>query len=413
MKVVGIVAEYNPFHNGHKFHMEQARHLTGADYVIVVMSGNFTQRGNPALVDKYTRTRMALESGADLVIELPVYYACTSAEFFAKGAIALLDKLGIVDSICFGSECGDIRMLTKIASVLHNETDEFKLMLKAYLKEGKTFPQARTLALEATIMDFAGHSSVLASPNNILGIEYIRALMALNSSITPYTNLRIGSAYHEKRLSEHNSSAIAIRQSLEERDDLLLIKGQVPDSAYELMEANFHKTFPIFANDLSSLLKYKLLLEEPTGFSDFIDVSEDLSSRIANNLYQYTNFNDFCDLLKTRDMTYARISRCLIHVLLDLRKSNLTRYWNSGIVSYARMLGFKKSSTELLSALKASSEIPLISKLANAASLLNDSEFGIEMLNADILAAHIYDSMTCDKFGHPPVNEFIRNIVMI
>ncbi len=413
MKVVGIIAEYNPFHNGHKFHMEQARMLTGADYVIVVMSGNFTQRGNPALVDKYTRTRMALDAGADLVIELPVYYACTSAEFFAKGAISLLDKLGVVDSICFGSECGDITVLTQIASVLHHESDEFKVILKSYLKEGKTFPQARTLALEATIRDFAGNSSILSSPNNILGIEYVKAIMSLESSITPYTNLRVGSAYHEKRLAEHNSSAIAIRQSLEERDDLFLIKGQIPDNAYDLLEARFHKTFPVFSNDLSSLLKYKLLLEEPTGYTDFIDVSEDLSSRITNNLYLYTNFCEFCDLLKTKDMTYARISRCLIHILLDLRKSNLTKFWNSGVVSYARMLGFNKSSSELMSAVKNNASIPLISKLADAATLLANSEHGMEMLNADILAAHIYDSMTCDKFKHPPVNEFVRNIVMV
>ena len=413
MKVVGIVAEYNPFHNGHKFHMEQARKLTGADYVIVVMSGNFTQRGNPALVDKYARTRMALESGADLVIELPVYYACTSAEFFSKGAVALLDKLGVVDSICFGSECGDIKLLTKIASVLYSESDEFKFALKAYLKEGKTFPQARILALEETMLDFADHSSVLASPNNILGIEYVKAILSLGSTIQPFTNLRIGSAYHEKRLAEHNSSAIAIRQSLEELDDLSLIRGQIPESAYKLLEQNFHKSFPIFSNDLSSLLKYKLLLEEPTGYSDFIDVSDDLSKRIANNLFSYINFNQFCNLLKTKDMTYARISRCLIHILLDLRKSNLTKFWNSGIIPYARMLGFNKSSVELLSALKSRSTIPLISKLADAGTLLADSEYGIEMLKADILAAHIYDSMTCDKYNNPPVNEFIRNIVMI
>jgi len=413
MKVVGIVAEYNPFHNGHKFHMEQARKLTGADYVIVVMSGNFTQRGNPALVDKYVRTRMALESGADLVIELPVYYACTSAEFFSKGAVALLDKLGVVDSICFGSECGDIKLLTKIASVLYSESDEFKFALKAYLKEGKTFPQARILALEETMLDFADHSSVLASPNNILGIEYVKAILSLESNIQPFTNLRIGSAYHEKRLAEHNSSAIAIRQSLEELDDLSLIRGQIPESAYKLLEQNFHKSFPIFSNDLSSLLKYKLLLEEPTGYSDFIDVSDDLSKRIANNLFSYINFNQFCNHLKTKDMTYARISRCLIHILLDLRKSNLTKFWNSGIIPYARMLGFNRSSTELLSALKSRSTIPLISKLADAGTLLADSEYGIEMLKADILAAHIYDSMTCDKYNNPPVNEFIRNIVMI
>ena len=147
MKIAGIIAEYNPFHNGHKYHIEQTRKITGADFIIVVMSGNFTQRGTPAIMDKYSRARMALENGADMVLELPSCYACGSAEYFADGAIALLDKLGCVDYVCFGSECGDIELLRPIAEILATEPENYSEMLRAELKSGATFPRARNRAL--------------------------------------------------------------------------------------------------------------------------------------------------------------------------------------------------------------------------------------------------------------------------
>lgn len=412
MKVVGIVAEYNPFHNGHRFHMEQAKALTGADYTVVVMSGDFTQRGAPALVDKYARTQMALECGADLVIELPLYYACGSAEYFAKGAVCLLDKLGIVDSICFGSECGDIHLLSKVARALHQESGTFITCLKEYMKEGHTFPQARALALTDTLEGFAEHGDILSSPNNILGIEYIKAILSLNSPIVPFTNLRIGSTYHEKRLAEHNSSAIAIRQSLRQKQDLSLIREQIPAAAYMILQEHFIKTAPLFTDDLSLLLHYKLLSIAPGGYTSYIDVTKEISHRIQNKLHLYTSFSSFCELLKTKDITYTRINRCLIHILLDMKKDTLQGFCEDGYIQYARMLGFCKESSALLSGIKKNSSIPLLSKLADAKRLLSGSKTAFQMLQTDIQASHIYDAVSNKKHQYMPPGEYARTIVI-
>ncbi len=412
MKVVGIIAEYNPFHNGHKYHMEQAKALTGADRIVVVMSGNYTQRGNPALIDKYARAEMALMNGADLVLELPLYYACTSAEYFAKGAVILLDKLGIVDTLCFGSECGDISILSKIADALCHPSDNFDNILTLYLKSGKTFPQARALALEESIPDLYAHTAILSSPNNILGIEYMKALILRNSKIVPYTNLRVGAAYHEKRLQEHNSSAIAIRHSLADHHDLRLIEDQVPPSVYAIMQKHFNYNFPIFTDDLSSLLHYKLLLDAPAGYTDYIDVSEDLSARILNRLHEYKDFSSFCERLKTKEMTYARISRCLLHILLNIRKDRLSSFLNEDAIFYARMLGFRKEATALLSLIKQHSSIPLISKLADAYKII-DSTTGLAMLEEEISASHIYNTIINTKYHYSVPNEYSQNIIII
>lgn len=412
MKVVGIIAEYNPFHSGHQYHIEQAKSLTGADCVVVVMSGNYTQRGNPAFIDKYARTRMALLNGADLVLELPLYYACSSAEYFAKGAVTLLDKLGVVNTLCFGSECGDITVLSKIANALFHPDNAFNKNLSFYLKSGKTFPQARALALEETISGFSTHTSILSSPNNILGIEYMKALLARKSAIIPYTNLRVGADYHEKRLQEHNSSAIAIRHSIAANHDLYLIEDQVPSSVYTIMQEHLDHDFPIFTDDLSSLLHYKLLLEAQTGYTNYIDVSEDLSARIQNRLNEYKDFSSFCERLKTKEVTYARISRCLLHILLNMRKDNLTRFLNDDVISYARMLGFRKESIGLLSRIKKHSSIPLISKLADAYKII-DSKTGLTMLEEEIRASHIYNAIATNKYHYSVPSEYSRNIIIL
>src|SRR5690554_4412644 len=194
MKVVGIIAEYNPFHNGHQHHILEAKKQTGADYVIVVMSGNFVQRGAPSIINKYSRAKAALESGADLVFELPVIYSTASAQYFSLGAISLLDKLGLVDYVCFGSESGDIESLTYIAKYLHNNSYEYNKDINNLMKNGITFPEARQIAIKNnnnTIDD-----NVISSPNNILGIEYIKAILELNSNIIPVSISRIESAYH-------------------------------------------------------------------------------------------------------------------------------------------------------------------------------------------------------------------------
>lgn len=411
MKITGIIAEYNPFHNGHRYQIQKARQITGADYVIVVMSGNFTQRGTPALIDKYSRARMALMGGADLVLELPVCFATGSAEYFASGAIALLNQLGCVDSICFGSECGDIVPLKNVAHALVHETDNYKKILKSKLKNGNTYPVARNAALAETMDGFIPYDMILGFPNNILGIEYIKALIRQNSSIEPFTNQRIGSDYHSYRLAEAFSSAISIRQSLFMKDDLELVRPQLPSATYQVMEEDFHKTFPVFDDDFSSMLKFKLLLEREKGYTEYMDVTKAISDKLVRNTFKMQGFDEFCDLLKTKDVTYVRISRCLSHILLDIYEEEVAQYMDSNIVFYARALGFNENAAPLSRAIKKNASIPLITKTTSAPA--NLYPLGRKQFEHDVHAAHVYECIAGAKYHAGMRDEYRRQMVKI
>lgn len=411
MKVAAIIAEYNPLHNGHEFQIKRARQLTGADFIIIVMSGDFTQRGVPAVIDKYQRTKMALNAGADLVIEMPLYYSCSSAEYFASGAINLLKGLGVVDYLVFGSECGDIKILTDIADVLINHKQEISGVIHGLVKEGLSYPIARVRAVEEAIPNSYEHVEAMNFPNNILGFEYIRALKQFESSIIPVTNLRIGAGYHDRMMDNPICSSLAIRSSLEETNELERVRSQIPFHVYKILEEQYGKTFPVLNKDISSILKYKLLLDEGKGYEEYLDISPDFSAKILKNLNKYESYSQFCDLLKSKDITYVRVARNLLHILLNIKKESMKKYKEEGYIFYARMLGFKKSSNELLSALKSKASIPIISKLADARHQL--SPIGMEMLETDIQAAHIYDTIVSEKFKIPTVSEFSREIVII
>lgn len=396
MKTVGIIAEYNPFHNGHAYHIAKAKEVTGADYCIVVMSGCFVQRGAPAIADKYLRAEAALLNGADLVLELPVYYALGSAEYFASGAVALLDKLGITDALCFGSECGDTSLLSEFARELLNENDIFKEVLSTQLKSGATYPNARNTALQACAPHLSAHMNVLMTPNNILGIEYCKALYRRNSKIQPYTFSRAGASYHDASLSSSYCSALAIREAIASSGHLSDIQTLVPQSAYDLLAAQSGYSFPVFADDFSLPLHYQLLSEQSSGYSEYVDISSSLSDRIIKKLPAYRGFTDFCDQLKTRNMTYTRIARSLMHILLRMRQADFAAYQSEDYIYYARMLGFRKSTEPLLTAIKAQSSIPLLSKLADADTFLSAN--GQNMLAKDIYAGHVYQSVVQHKF---------------
>lgn len=411
MKVAAIIAEYNPLHNGHEFQIKRARQLTGADFIIIVMSGDFTQRGVPAVIDKYQRTKMALNAGADLVIEMPLYYSCSSAEYFASGAINLLKGLGVVDYLVFGSECGDIKILTDIADVLINHKEEISGVIHGLVKEGLSYPIARVRAVEEAIPNSYEHVEAMNFPNNILGFEYIRALKQFESSIIPVTNLRIGAGYHDRMMDNPICSSLAIRSSLEETNEIERVRSQIPFHVYKILEEQYGKTFPVLNKDISSILKYKLLLDEGKGYEEYLDISPDFSAKIIKNLNKYESYSQFCDLLKSKDITYVRVARNLLHILLNIKKESMKKYKEEGYIFYARMLGFKKSSNELLSALKSKASIPIISKLADARHQL--SPIGMEMLETDIQAAHIYDTIVSEKFKIPTVSEFSREIVII
>lgn len=415
MKTVGIIAEYNPFHNGHAYQIQKAKELTNADHCVVVMSGDFVQRGAPALMNKHLRAEAALANGADLVLELPVYYALSSAEYFAGGAVALLDKLGVVDSLCFGSECGDINLLMEFAKNLLHEDSVFKSTLDSELRQGHSYPQARNAALVVSAPHLTAHINILTTPNNILGIEYCKALLSSNSRIAPCTLRRTGASYHDNSLSAGFCSALALRESLRHGGTPRDIADQLPDAALHLMEDAYQKTCPVFADDFSLLLQYRLLTEEAVDFTRYPDIDRELSDRIVKFLPQYRDFRSFCDLLKSKNRTYARISRCLLHILLGLNREDFSRYREAGQIFYARMLGFREDAAPLLSAIKANSQVPLLSKLADAKKQLAPT--ALSMFKKDISASHIYQSVARHKFPDtypsPEINEYKVPIIKL
>lgn len=411
MKVNGIIAEYNPFHNGHKYQLEESKRMTGADYTVVVMSGDFVQRGAPALLDKHKRAEMALRCGADLVLELPAVYAASSAEYFAMGAVSVLDKLGVVSQLCFGSECGEIDILSKIAEILVEEPEEYSATLRRLLKQGLSYPNARTWALMQHYPFLEKYKNAFSTPNNILGIEYIKALIRRGSAMAPFTVLRTGSGYHDRMFGTEYCSALALRQALYSGQDPDFIKAQMPEASWQILKDSLQTSSTLRSNDFSELLYYKLLLERESGYEKYLDVSSDLSDRIRKNLDSYVDFDSFCDLLKTKNMTYTRISRCLLHILLNLTKDTLEFCSKLDYAPYARMLGFRKESSELLSAIKEHSSIALVTKLADAEKLLDQN--ALHMLEQDILVSHIYQGMAASKAGRRAVNEYTAPIVTI
>lgn len=409
MKTVGIIAEYNPFHNGHTYHLSKAKELSGADFCIVIMSGNFTQRGTPAIADKYLRTQMALSCGADLVIELPVCFATGSAEYFAYGAVSVLNALQ-VDALCFGSECGDIACLKSAAEILFQEPSGFRTLLQKHLKSGSSYPLARSLAISEYGQGSADiPSTLLQMPNNILGIEYLKALYRLNSSMEVYTVKREGMGYKDETLSDAVfSSAAAIRKHLNCPDALT---ASMPKTALSLFNNYLEKTSPVVMDDFSSMLYYKLLSLQQEGYTAYLDVTDAISDKISNSLASYINITSFAEsVLKTKELTLTRLNRCLLHILLDIKKEHMQEYISSPCSLYARILGFRKSSKAIFKQLT-SPQIPFISKLADAKTILPAT--AMQMLQQDIFAAHLYEGVLAQKNGGFTQNEYRRKLIIL
>ena len=419
MKTVGLITEYNPFHNGHAWHMQEAKRLSGADFCIVVMSGNFVQRGAPAILDKYARAEMALSCGADLALELPVSYALGSAEYFASGAVSLLDGLGIVDTLCFGSECGDISALSKAAGILAEEPEGYTVRLKEKLRSGKTFPQARAEALRKYLASQSSgfHTEILEEPNNILGIEYLKALKRLNSSIVPFTIPRAGGSYHSEMPDAVFSSATALRNMLltpESPGNHRLsasFENEMPSAVYQILSREFGTSCPVHVRDFSGLLHYRLLsVSSPDDLLAFQDISGELADRIFRQIPSYRDFEQFTALVKTRQYTESRIRRCLLHILLDISAEDVAYRKAHGWNGYARVLGLRKKSSPLLHAIKERSRLPLVTKLAAAKSILTQEE--MHFLQKDIYASQVYQSVITSKFNGSPYSEYQRPLII-
>ena len=427
MKIVGLITEYNPFHNGHKYHIEKAVELTNADAVIVIMSGNYVQRGTPAIMPKQLRAEVALKAGASVIIELPVCYSTGSAEYFAYAAVSLFEKLGCVNAICFGTEIGELAPLKEIADILYIEPEEYKGYLQDYLKKGLSFPAARQKAV-AKYTNNDELAGILSKPNNILGIEYLKALRMLNSYMVPYSIERKESNYHDTELTDSYSSASAIRRLLEFTsqsvhtikdsfydepplsDILTRLEDQVPPESIALLEDNHRIRYPVYANDFSLILKYRLLTLTPEELSEFMDISKDFANRIHKNRNNFINFDQFCELLKTKDMTYTRISRALFHILLDIKKSDLELYRANHYNMYAHIIGFRRDMADVLTIMKQHSELPLLTKLS---SFTSENPVAVHMLKQDIFASNLYESIITDKFKTSFINEHEHPLVLV
>lgn len=399
MHITSVIAEYNPLHSGHQFHINQTRSITEADYMITVLSGDFVQRGLPAVVDKHTRARMALEAGSDLVLELPVFYALSSGEGFGFGGVSLLEQLGCVDTLSFGTEAGSLDGISKLAQVLAREDDGYRTAIQSALKQGMTHPAARSLALKQQYPQL--DSSLLDSTsNNMLALEYCKALHLLNSSIQPVTVKREGQGY----LDTHTEgtgfvSATAIRKFLESAADIPSgLRTMVPSMVSGALNNAAAKGELLFLDDFSSILHYKLLSLDFDTLCTYWEVTPDFARKILKHLGSFTSFTQFANTLWTKDITYARVCRTLMHILLDMYQPSQTSYnaWDVHTpVPYARILGFRKEAAPLLSILKKKASIPLISKLADAQNILSPEAKGL--LDLDIKAAHIYDSVKLHK----------------
>lgn len=426
MNVAAIIAEYNPFHKGHQYHIKRTKEITGCSHLLVVMSGYYTQRGEPAIFSPYERAKQALLHGADVVLELPSLFSTASAEGFAFGAISLLHQLGVCHFLSYGSEITNQNLINDIALFLHQEPTEYKDTLQYYLKEGKNFPTARSLALsrffpDLETMDFSGS-------NTILALEYHRALHHYHSRIRPVIVERIHNQYNDTSLAEAGkfSSATAIRSYLEhssttfstitEKQPLMQtlqqeLSSSLPDSFFYSQEEESHGLFPLFSKDFSLLLQYKLLTQTPETLMEYLDIHQELAQRMYRYRYEYKNPEDFCKLLKTKELTYTRISRCLLHLLLEIKKEDMKYYKTKNYCPYTRLLGFRKSSTDLLHAIKENSSIPIITKNAKAASLLPQRDF--TLFEQEITSCHLYEMVKSQKYQKEFQNEYTKGPIVL
>lgn len=390
MGIVGIVAEYNPFHNGHAYQMEQARIITGCDSLIVAMSGDFVQRGTPAVMDKELRTIAALQSGADMVLQIPTPYSTASAEAFAYGSVSLLVSAGI-DTLVFGCEDLSLDLLETLADFYVNEPETYKERLLTYLKEGLSFPLARSRAT-AECLPHKEVEDILKKPNNILAIEYIKALKRLEKegrlikpvSLCPI--LRIGTGYHSLETAEHICSATALRAKLYE-DCSGGWEEFVPSNMSSQMLSYFQENKPITEDDYSNELRYCLTSGKKVGFSHYSEGNEDLSNRLINRLGEYESYSDFCKNLQTKEVTYARISRFLLHILLNITEEKM-QFLKSDPVPYIRVLGIKKDRKDLLSCISKQATAPLLVNVKNSTELLNAN--AQMLLDIDVFARELY-----------------------
>ena len=411
-RAAGIIAEYNPFHRGHSYHINQTRTLAGADYVVVVMSGDFVQRGEPAIVDKYLRTRMALAGGADLVIELPVAWATASAEDFAQAGTAVLDSLGVIDRLSFGTESTTIGQMLRIARILAWEPEPFRILLQERIRSGMSFPAAREQALIQYLEGDPDYDAdqihkMLGKANNILGLEYMKALIRRSSPMEPLAVRRQGADYHETGLDRDYPSATGIRHflemgGLEEKSDpaaaLQALTGLERGLAEELADrwrcsdrADWHR--------LMALLDYQILYSDLTGV---LGLDPDLAGTIRRRHRPGMSFEELVGVLHARQRTDTALRRALLHLVLRVGDKRLDLSEKGSVFPYIRILGFRKTAGELLSAIRSRCPVPVLQKYADRKLLTEKS--ARYYYRMDIQSESLYEQIAARACGRRPVH---------
>lgn len=420
MKILGIIAEYNPFHNGHLHHVQKSVEKIKPDFIIAIMSGHFTQRGEPAIIDKWARTKMALENGVDLVLELPVAYACQTAELFAFGGIQVLNQTGLVTHVAFGSEFSNIGILYAIAEILVKEPCEYRTLLKSNLAKGLSFPHARSNAIKEYIshpnknLGFSTEAmdEALVGSNTILALEYLKALIKTHSTIEPVIIPRMGSDYNCPNIEGQFSSATAIRNKLLSHADLQQLAHTIPPPSLEILDKALRKgRGPVTLNSLEQIILGIIRRSTPQEIHLWMDVEEGLENRIKEYGKCSISIDDFLTGIQTRRYVGTRLQRIIIHGILGITSEQVSKFQNSGGPKYLRILGFNSKSTPLLAKMKKTAQVPIISKAADyyrhSSSELN------EMFELDVLATDLY----C--LGFPNIahrtggQEFTQNIVIL
>ena len=393
MKVLGIVAEYNPFHNGHFYHLNESQKTSDAEVTVCIMSGNFVQRGEVAILSKWERAKIATLCGVDLVLELPFVYACNSAEYFAKGAVQILDGICLVDTISFGSESGNVQNFSDIAHLLLHETDEFKDTIKASLDKGNSFPKARAEAIQKILG--GDMAETISQSNNILAVEYIKELMNLNSSITPITVLRKGPADNSDVTEKGFASATGIRKLLENRASVSIdadaginsISEYVPDECFATLK-NSNINIKEKNDNLFMLLTAKVLSKSENELDEIFSTGEGLGNKLKKAIREAKDLESLIDAVKSKRYTRTRIQRLLIHTLLDFKKPDFEYILNNQI-NYTKVLAFNDKGASLLKKIKkVEPKLPVITNINKEIDANDDI---MKLLKYDILASDIYN----------------------
>lgn len=379
MKIIGIVSEYNPFHKGHQYQIEKSRQDLNASGVVAIMSGNFVQRGYPAIYNKWVRAEMAVRSGVNLVIELPTYFATSSAEPFARGAVELLHHSGVVTHLSFGSEVDDLNALKEISTLLNNPTDTFTEALSTSLTEGSSFPAARSKALAKALPELVTRLDLNQS-NIILAVEYLKALQQLNSTIEPYLVKRQGSSYHDDRLDSPFVSATAVRKLIHEMPERLFTGDWIPQSVMEVLKRTPFRASKI--EDFEKLILYALRMSNAQELSSFRDISEGLENKLLEASHTSSTYEMLVQNVKSKRYTQTRINRVLLNTLLGIKLIEI----NLEKEGYFRVLAFDEVGQKILREMKKKSSLPVITNINKHKDFLAESP----LLQLDVKATEIY-----------------------